>query len=72
MGSADVTVLEPRSVSDGQLHKVIVHRKKMNATMRVDNFPERKSWRNGNELSLVFSAIHFVCTAFFHVCFDIE
>lgn len=39
MGSSNVTLVEPRSVADGQYHKCVVHRQGMNATMRVDNWP---------------------------------
>ena len=43
VGAKDVTLTEPRPVTDGVLHYVVIERKMTNATMRVDDWTIRKT-----------------------------
>nr|XP_026689389.1 neurexin-1a isoform X3 [Ciona intestinalis] len=47
IGNSDVKLQEHSPVSDGQYHTVRVRRKWMNATLRVDNWPERTATTTG-------------------------
>nr|XP_039259128.1 neurexin-3a-like isoform X5 [Styela clava] len=48
IGNKDVVLREPMSVVDGQYHRVVICRKWMNATMRVNSWPIRSVGQTGN------------------------
>lgn len=43
VGAKDIILTEPRPVTDGVLHYVVIERKMTNATMRVDDWTIRKT-----------------------------
>lgn len=44
---ADVVLREPVSVADGKYHNVVISRNYLNATMDVDQYPQRSTKQKG-------------------------
>lgn len=53
--------MEPMDVADGAYHIVQVKRRRMNATLRVDNFPERIFVPQGNYGGRCLHCLHHRC-----------
>jgi len=58
VGAKDIILTEPRPVTDGVLHYVVIERKMTNATMRVDDWTIRKTKQGGSQsLSMLMSNV---------------